>query len=217
MEYILLAILAIILNILVIRNVLIIRKENKRIAFDNYIYDRTIELKKEILGLEKKPSIAIVQIGNDSNDTLWITMYKQKCDNLGIDTHWYTYDETGDYNFAQEIADIGENYNGVVIKLCENPPITHVAAYDAIPNGKNIMKMARATGITQYLEHKGENVKNITITAQDKVSCESTNNDMRVHVDGKLKIGGKHNLTYAMVEELGFIESINNVINAVGI
>jgi hypothetical protein len=215
MEYILLSILAIVLNILVVRNVLIIRKENKKIAFDNYIYDKTIELKKEILDLEKKPSIAIVQIGNDENDTLWITMYKKRCDELGIDTHWYTYDETKNYNFVQEIEDIGGNYDGVVIKLCENPPITHATAYDAIPNGKNIMKTARATGITQYLEYKGESVKDITITAQDKVS--STNNDMRVHVDGKLKIGGKHNLTYAMVEELGFIESINNVINAVGI
>ena len=217
MEYILLAIFAIVLNILAVRNILIVRRENKRIAFDNYIYDRTMDLKQEILGLEKKPSIAIIQIGSDENDTLWITMYKKKCDDLGIDTHWYTYDETKDYNFAQEIADIGENYDGVVIKLCENPPVAHAAAYGAIPNGKNIMKMARATGITQYLEHKGENVKDITITAQDKVSCGPTNNDMRVHVDGKLKIGGKHNLTYAMVEELGFIESINNVINAVGI
>lgn len=217
MEYILAIILAIILNILIVRNVLIIKEENKKIAFDNYIYDKTMELKKEILGLEKKPSIAIVQIGDDENDTLWITMYKKRCDELGIDTHWYTYDETKNYNFIQEIEDIGGNYDGVIVKLCENTPITHAAAYSAIPYEKNIMKMARATGITQYLEYKGESVKDITITSQDKVSCESTNNDMRVHVDGKLKIGGKHNLTYAMVEELGFIESINNVINAVGI
>ena len=220
MEYILLAILAIILNILVVRNILIVRKENKKIAFNNYIYDRTVELKKEIITLEKKPSIAIIQIGNDEDDTLWATMYKKRCEELGINAHWYTYSELEKFNYLQEIEDIGFNYDGVVIKLCENSPITHAAAYGAIPYGKNIMKMARATGIIRYLEHKGENAKDIKIVSQNKVSCEplvGKYDDMRVHVNGKLNIDGKHNLTYDMVEELGFIESINNVINAIGI
>lgn len=190
--------------------------------FDEYIEKRMGALKEKIGSGRVPPSVALIQIGNDENDTEYCNKYIERCREAGVNVHWYGFDEgLADWELVQEIKDLGNHYNGLVIKLSHCSPITGAQAHAAIPPGKNIMGLARAIGVMNFLEDVGCDLRNIAIYSNKKDLYQPLV-DMAVEKYSNVQVKilpetqsrrGNRGFTKEHLDELGFVESIENVFN----
>ena len=86
--------------------------------------DLTAEIYKNIQSkinnLDNKPSLAIIQVGDRMDSTTYINLKRKKCDELGIDTFLYIYNETTPVKeIIKNINDLNhyDNIKGIIVQL----------------------------------------------------------------------------------------------------
>ncbi len=128
-----------------------------------YVADRKAKLKDRLSG--KPPiSLAIVQVGDDEASNRYIRNKIKDCEEVGIKTHHYYYEESiSQEELWNEINDLKIYYNGIII---QRPLPKHInahkldSAYDEIKDVDGFMPgspfvPATAKGIIDYLEAIG--------------------------------------------------------------
>ena len=190
--------------------------------FNDYVDERMERLRKKFDAFLTPPAVALIQIGNDENDTEYCYKFIDRCRDVGVNIHWYGFDsEQPDWELLSEIKDLGEHYNGLVVKLSHSATVTGVQAHAAIPTGKNIIGLARATGIMNFLEEVGCNLKNITIYSnqsdlyrpQAEMAIEKYN-DVSVQIlPESQSTTGRKGFTKEHLDTLGFVEAMENLLH----
>lgn len=186
-----------------------------------YTMQRLDSLKNRIAQLPTPPSIALVQIGRDDNDTEYCESYVRRSAEVGAQTHWYGFEDTEEAEvLIDEIKEFNEHYDGVVIKLSHNTPISGAQAHSVLDREKNIMSLAPAAGIMNYLEDQEEVVHDVRIYSDRKdLILPIAAKAMKKYDNVKIQISpteqrkrNYYGFSSDMVELLGFIESIENLL-----
>lgn len=188
-----------------------------------YTENRLTNLKNRISQYITPPSVAIIQIGKDVEDTEYCENYLRRAKEVGLVPHWYGFEETlADWEILQEIKDLCNHYNGIVIKVSKASPVSGAQAHAAVPGDKNIMSLARAAGIMNFVEDVEKNEPNIKIFSNNKGLAQALSSfafgkydSFQIQIEPAEKyIRGEKGFTPDMVELLGFIESVENTLRA---
>lgn len=93
---------------------------NKVLTSKNLTINIYQDIQSKLLKSDDKPGLAIIQVGDRKDSTTYINLKRKKCDELGIDTFLYIYNET---TSVKEIIENIENLNnydnikGIIVQL----------------------------------------------------------------------------------------------------
>ncbi len=77
-------------------------------------------IQSKLLKSDDKPGLAIIQVGDRMDSTTYINLKRKKCDELGIDTFLYIYNETTPVKeIIKNINDLNhyDNIKGIIVQL----------------------------------------------------------------------------------------------------
>ena len=192
-------------------------------SVNEYTENRLEALKLRISQYTTPPSIAIVQIGKDADDTEYCENYLRRAREVGIVPHWYGFEDTlADWEILQEIKDLCNHYCGLVIKVGKNSPVSGMQAHAVVPGDKNIMSLARAAGIMNFVEDMEKDGINIKVFSNNKGLAQALSSfafgkydSFQIQIQpAEEYVKGVKGFTPDMVELLGFIESVENALRA---
>lgn len=84
----------------------------------SYFLQKKQKIKNILQEQKVSPHIAAIQVGNNEASTRYLRNKKKDCDEVGIDFHWYYYENNiTEKELIQEIKDIQKFYDGIIIQL----------------------------------------------------------------------------------------------------
>ena len=93
---------------------------SKILTSKDLILDIYKDIQTKLSNLDDKPSLAIIQVGDRMDSTTYINLKRKKCDELGIDTFLYIYNETTPVKeIIKNINDLNnyDNIKGIIVQL----------------------------------------------------------------------------------------------------
>lgn len=119
--------------------------------------------KNEIARMDKKPKLAIVQVGNNEASNRYIRNKINDCEKVGAIAHHYWYEEDiGALALEVEVRDLAETYDGIIVQLPLPEYLKKVQRriLSAIPPNKDVDGLRQNTefwpatplGIMDYLK-----------------------------------------------------------------
>ena len=143
--------------------------------------ERKTALKQKIESLEKKPSLAVIQIGDNEASNRYIRNKKKDCEEVGIEFSWYYYEDTITQEELQcEINDLSPYVDGIIVQMPLPPQINFYDLRLIINDWQDVdgfhpfskHKPCTPSGIIKYLE-EGCNFnlsgKNVTIFGRSEI------------------------------------------------
>ncbi len=142
-----------------------------------YVKNKKEELKNRVAALDRKPSLAIFQIGENEASNRYIKNKIKDCNEVGIEAHHYWYPEDiSEEEFYEEIAATQDFYDGVIVQLPVPPHISTKNIVDVKKDvdGFNIMSKfdpATPKGIMDYLKWRNFDLigKNVVIIGRSEI------------------------------------------------
>ena len=149
-----------------------------------YCAERKAQMKEiienEFFDFIKKPTLAVIQVGNVEASTRYIRNKKKDCEEVGINFEWYYYpEEITTEELVCEIKDIIDYVDGLIVQM---PLPEHILIYDiqeAIDPKKDVDGFHRLSlfdpctprGIIDYLNYCNFNFegKNVTIFGRSDI------------------------------------------------
>ena len=149
-----------------------------------YCAERKAQMKEiienEFFDFIKKPTLAVIQVGNVEASTRYIRNKKKDCEEVGINFEWYYYpEEITTEELVCEIKDIIDYVDGLIVQM---PLPEHILIYDiqeAIDPKKDVDGVHRLSlfdpctprGIIDYLNYCNFNFegKNVTIFGRSDI------------------------------------------------
>ena len=129
-----------------------------------YCADRKLKIKNEIArdfsDFVKKPTLAVLQVGNVEASTRYIRNKKKDCEEVGINFEWYYYPvEITTEELVQEIKDLNDYVDGLIVQMPLPDHIDETAIKLAIDPKKDVdgfhpmsqFEPCTPTGIICYL------------------------------------------------------------------
>lgn len=100
---------------------------------------KTQELKKKISSLNIKPSLCIIQVGNNSESNKYINKKIQKANEIGILTHWTKFDENKtEEEIIKYIQSLEHQYDGIIVQLPLPTNLNKQNILDSVPIAKDV-------------------------------------------------------------------------------
>ena len=93
---------------------------SKVLTSKDLIIDIYKDIQTKLDDIESKPGLAIIQVGDRVDSTTYINLKRKKCDELGIDTFLYIYNETTSVKeIIKNINDLNnyDNIKGIIVQL----------------------------------------------------------------------------------------------------
>ena len=100
-----------------------------------------LELKQSIKGCIIRPSVAIIQIGDDERSNIYIKLKEEACNRVGIFCRIYKFDEnTTELTIVNKIKELNNDdyVNGIIIQLPLPPKYNEKRLINTILNSKDI-------------------------------------------------------------------------------
>ena len=129
-----------------------------------YCAERKLKIKNEIArdfsDFVKKPTLAVLQIGDVEASTRYIRNKKKDCEEVGINFEWYYYPvEITTEDLVQEIKDLNDYVDGLIVQMPLPDHIDQTAIKLAIDPKKDVdgfhpmslFEPCTPTGIVRYL------------------------------------------------------------------
>lgn len=127
-----------------------------------YCQKKKEELKELIALLDKKPVLAVIQVGNNEASNRYIKNKKKDCEEVGIDCQWYYYpEEITTEQLIMEIKDLQDFVDGLIVQLPLPRSIDVEQVKLAIDPTKDVdgfhpmskFKPCTPKGIVEYLDY----------------------------------------------------------------
>ena len=128
----------------------------------SYVKELKESYKIRVAALDKPPSLAIVQVGDNEASNRYIRNKVKDCEEVGIEAHVYAYPEnTTEWELDDELNGLLDFYDGIIVQLPLPPHIRSSIAAAAIPAHKDVdgfridseFEPATPKGIMDYLKY----------------------------------------------------------------
>lgn len=104
-----------------------------------YCRDRKTAIKAEVEKLGKKPTLAVIQVGDNEASLRYIRNKQKDCEEVGIIFEWYYFEEDiTTEEIVEEITDLAPYVDGLIVQIPLPPHIDETAIKLAIPPEKDV-------------------------------------------------------------------------------
>lgn len=140
------------------------------------------ELKKKISDLTRKPSLAVIRVGEDAASKIYVNLKAKMCEELGIDFAEYHLDE----NIEQE------DLMGLIYQLNADEKVTAILLQSPIPYHLNILEAFKAIDPAKDVDGFNPiNVGNLALGQTTFAPCTPVG-IMRLLREYDISVEGKH-------------------------
>lgn len=140
------------------------------------------ELKKKITNLSRKPSLAVIRVGEDAASKIYVNLKAKMCEELGIDFTEYHLDE----NIEQE------DLMGLIYQLNADEKVTAILLQSPIPYHLNILEAFKAIDPAKDVDGFNPiNVGNLALGQITFAPCTPVG-IMRLLKEYDINVEGKH-------------------------